>query len=235
MLLASVLLYLIPCVIGQSLEQTTNKIAKCCGESYEARVEDNSTLTCSVESPKSRLQVLSNTRNFLENNTFGECIDVEEGNFYRYTINNSTLESKTPLSDRVFVKCCPMKHVYDNKTRSCRSDQNVTETYIHTQFVKIGLPHCEVITDSTFITYDDALYYVKLGQGDYCIDRDLVNNYVVRECKGMQICEKKRCFRKCCPDGQSYINGAFCQDTYVHGFQLKDTKYSNFIDDIDGK
>lgn len=232
MLLASVLLYLIPCVIGQSLE---NNIAKCCGESFVARVEDNSTLTC-VESPKSRLQVLSKTNNLLENDGFGKCIDVEDGNFYRYTVNNSTLESKEPLSERVFPKCCPLKHIYDNNTRSCRPGEDVAESYIMTQLVKIGLRHCEVITDLTFKSYGEAWSYAyKFKQGDYCFDTDLFNNFVVRECKGLHICEKKRCFRKCCPDGQSYVQGSYCRDTYVHGLKLNGTSYSEYINDIDGK
>lgn len=221
-------------MIGQSLE--TN-ITKCCGESFEARVEDNSTLNC-VESPKSRLQVLSNSRNFLENDGFGKCVDVEEGNFYRYTVNDSMLEAKEPLIDvRIFPKCCPLNHYYDIKTRSCQSGKDVDERYVlqKSPLVKIGLPHCEVITDSTFKSYMEASSHVYkfAREGDYCFDTDLYNNFVVRECKGLQICEKKRCFRKCCPDGQSYVQGSNCQDTYVHGVKLKNTIYSDYIKDID--
>ncbi|XP_030751216.1 G-protein coupled receptor Mth2-like isoform X2 [Sitophilus oryzae] len=69
--------------------------------------------------------------------------------------------------------------------------------------------------------------------GEYCVDQSVGDGYVMRECQNdLEVCITKRCFKKCCPEGQSYVGGGTCKDTYVFGMVTENQSYSPYIDDI---
>lgn len=57
-------------------------------------------------------QFWSDTTNFVEQNEFGECVDVEENYFYQYKFNNSMLISKNLLTlDPLLTYLCRPKEI----------------------------------------------------------------------------------------------------------------------------
>ncbi|CAG9767920.1 unnamed protein product [Ceutorhynchus assimilis] len=224
----------ISCLVHRSYQDV---IAKCCQENFEVEQSANLTLECISKNNNTRLQVWSSLNNFLKNNSDGECIDIDSSNrhFYNYIVNSSVLVTKTLIeSKEIFPKCCPLNYVYNNLTHSCVGS-NITQNHIENQFVKVGLPHCQIIIDKYFKNHQKAIEWKKhLNSGSYCMDKDIRNEFVVRECQeGLEICENKRCFKKCCGDGQSFVGGGTCVDTFVHGLKLDNQWYSPYIEDIE--
>lgn len=68
----------------------------------------------------------------------------------------------------------------------------------------------------------------------YCIDKTHTDGFILRECKdSIEVCNEIRCFKKCCPDGQSFIGKDECFDTYKFG--LNTSKWANIIENSTGK
>ncbi|XP_030751051.1 G-protein coupled receptor Mth2-like [Sitophilus oryzae] len=68
--------------------------------------------------------------------------------------------------------------------------------------------------------------------GTICLDRNQGGEMLMRQCrKDLSICDDARCFKKCCPDGQSFVGGGFCKDTFVRGIEIQDQTYSTYIED----
>lgn len=216
-----------------------NLTAKCCEKDFEVQ-ERNNILNCK-ERTNSRIEVWSHLNNFLKAASEGECFDSSSGDFFLYKVNSSVLvvKKQIQISTAAFPKCCPLNYVYNKKTHSCEINQNYTEDFINGQLVKVGLPHCQIIIDNTIkknLSNSLQSTFNNLEQGTYCLDKDVRDQYIARECqKGLDICERKRCFRKCCPDGQSFVNGGNCMDTYIHGLNLVSQSFSPYIVDPDGK
>lgn len=64
-----------------------------------------------------------------------------------------------------------------------------------------------------------------LDSNEFCWDKTLSSKYVVRICENdFDLCQDIRCIKKCCPDGQSFVNKASCQDTYIYGIDLHSSK-----------
>lgn len=233
MLLLSV--FLLPNLIQHS--EQVKDIPKCCQYSFKPQIYENGTITC-VELPNCNYQLSSDTTNVIEQNEFGECVDVEQNHFHHYKFNNSMLISKKQLTPVIFAKCCPLQYVYNNRTRSCLRG-NAAETFITSQFVKVGLPDCkrQLIIDTTFKSYREAwVKTIKMKENTYCFDQDLNSNFVLRKCSAKlnNVCKLKRCFKKCCPDGQSYRSKK-CVNSFIHGLSIQEQNFSPYIDDINGK
>lgn len=230
-----VFLLLISGSIHQSLQ--INLTAKCCPEGFNAEEMGNFELSCRRADSR-RLQVWSNSYFFIEKGIEGECIDFDGKNVTIYQMNISSISSKVPYSNEIFPKCCPLNYAYNNSLHSCSKTENIPHDFIKSQVVQVGLPHnCRTITDETFSSLKDAnLWIEKRPPANYCLDMDVRGKYVTREChEGIEVCMKKRCFKKCCPDGQSYVEGANCKDTYEYGLKLPSEQYSQYIQDIDGE
>lgn len=213
-------------------------IPKCCQDSFNPQIDENGTITCE-EMPNWNHQFWSDTTNFVEQNEFGKCVDVEENNFYQYKFNNSMLISKNLLTldpSIISRKCCPLKYVYNRVTRSCHLTANAA--FLKHQFVKVALPDCEkqLITDSTFKSSTEAQAKIfNMKDNNYCFDQDVNTEIVVRECSAkLNVCKLKRCIKKCCPDGQSYESNK-CVNSFVHGLLIQDQDYSEYINNITGK
>ncbi|XP_066155954.1 G-protein coupled receptor Mth2-like [Euwallacea fornicatus] len=233
-MLTPVVLFLIPYLISPSHQM--NFTAKCCKSTHEVQVS-KSVLRCSATT-NTRLQINAKEEDFLQTASEGECVDFEKDQLFLFKFKNSTLETKTAQPNKFVPKCCPLKHLYNRETRSCiKAAENYTESVLeNNQFVKVGLPQCRVIVDEIFLNSNEMREWTSkvVKGGSYCYDQDVNRQFVVRECReGLNVCEEKRCFKKCCPDGQSYVEGAHCKDTYVQGIQLKGQRYSPYIVDID--
>ncbi|XP_050309633.1 probable G-protein coupled receptor Mth-like 6 [Anthonomus grandis grandis] len=210
-------------------------LIKCCRDNFITEHHKNGSVGC-VRSNQSRFQVWSYRDNFLEENLEGICIDFDGEQFLKYQLTNqSDVVVKSIVSDAVFPKCCPLGHLYNPESHSCLPNSTDSSTYLFSQYIKVGLPHCQIILDKTFENASEArLWSQTLLPGDYCIDKSVGGEFTVRECQeGMEICDQRRCFRKCCPDGQSFVNGATCMDSYVHGLQIGSQSFSPYIEDLD--
>ncbi|KAJ8978578.1 hypothetical protein NQ317_015995, partial [Molorchus minor] len=177
-------------------------------------------------------KLLPTTLDFLRDNSTGECVDAA-ADFFIFTVNNGKIVKKRPVGGKIFPKCCPLGYVYNSVYHSCEKKQNSVERYIEENFVKVGLPNCKIIVDYEVNGTDNFDYTLinttrkpisrndAVESGTYCIDESEKSTFVIRECKDtLKICDDIRCVRKCCPDGQSFINGSKCFDTYVHGLNL---------------
>lgn len=228
---------LIACFIQLQQSLQADSVAKCCPKNFEVRESSNNSLEC-TEQTYSRRNVWAESYNLLEETVEGECVDLSARDFYLFTFNGSNLVSKKPVSpSAIFPKCCPLNHVYDKATHSCVAQLDSTKDFVEGQLIEIGLPRCRTISDNTFKSGSEASDRARdLQRGTYCLDRDVKDAYVVRECQeGLNVCKQKRCFRKCCSDGQSFVNGGICRDTYVHGLKVQSQGFTPYIVDPEGK
>ncbi|CAG9767913.1 unnamed protein product [Ceutorhynchus assimilis] len=99
------------------------------------------------------------------------------------------------------------------------------------RFLRIGLPHCKMIIDYKLNFGSNSLLHPNLPADDYCLDNTEDNREVIRVCTDdFRLCESTKCIHKCCPDGQSFVNGSVCKPTYVYGVNLS---FSENIDQND--
>ncbi|KAF7275369.1 hypothetical protein GWI33_011820 [Rhynchophorus ferrugineus] len=203
---------------------------KCCDDQQEAHTV-NDTLVCQAQAV-TRYQVHTDAVNFLYHGDDGQCVDTSSEGFFSYEVIGGKLVSKKQ-SDTTFYKCCPLKYVYDADRRSCIKADNFSEAFLGRNLVQIGLPQCKIISDTSVKNFTEAQDSVSgLEPGSFCLDRQHSGNFIIRKCeRDMSICKEKRCFKKCCPDGQSFFGGGICKDTYVHGFTISDQHYSGYIED----
>ncbi|KAJ8958950.1 hypothetical protein NQ318_019721 [Aromia moschata] len=113
-------------------------------------------------------------------------------------------------------------------------DDILTHSFINESFVRVGLPECKLIVDRE-LDEDIDLYQTVIDvrrNPDYCIDKNEKGSFSLRQCReDVRECEHVRCVKKCCPDGQSFVNGPNCLDTYTHGLNLS---YSTRIEEPEG-
>lgn len=137
--------------------------------------------------------------------------------------------------DDIFPKCCPIDHFYNTKTHGCIFGPN--PDFFQARFIRVGLVRCNFIVDYNYFKEvpdkGSRFWSDKNLQGGYCIDRDESGWFVIRVCESdYGVCGNLRCVRKCCQDGQSFINGTFCRDTYVHGLDMG--KFGDYVESREG-
>lgn len=171
-----------------------------------------------------------------------ECVEAVNSDLFLFkrTPNETTVVKN--ISDRMLPKCCPEGYLYDPVAHSCV--ENFTETYFNVTFLIVGLLSCEIIYDYNFENMDgiqledDGIFISNFNEhirrDKYCIDETVKGSYVARVCKDYDICDRVLCLHKCCPDGQSFVDGSHCKDTYKYGMEL--SRFSSFIpNNISGK
>ncbi|CAG9833810.1 unnamed protein product [Diabrotica balteata] len=167
------------------------------------------------------------------NNT--QCMDIFEKTVSKFNKEGLTMSKTEDLS--VLTKCCPVEYFYNQTTRSCAKLTNKTNSF-RREILKIGL-QCEIILDmiinfKTDVIYNKTLTVLKTGEtyleNQFCLDNTVDGKDVVRLCKSWRYCKRVKCVRKCCPDGQSFVNGSFCRDTFVHGVEFQ--KYKDFFGEL---
>jgi hypothetical protein len=211
---------------------------KCCDRDSRL-TKNNSTYVCDRDEDK-RVQIFTEDTNFFKNNADGECFDVD-GNIVEYKYKNWTVVEKKEVHADFYYKCCPLGYFYNSVTHSC-AEKKQNEEFITEKFVSVGLPQCKVIVDYKLtpgryrldlrnLYIDDQS--ITFRDGQFCIDRDQDEGMVVRGCyDDLSVCYTTRCVRKCCPDGQSFVGGPQCKNTYVHGLNLS---FSDRINNSQGK
>lgn len=205
-------------------------VRKCCdsGEVFESI---NGSYTC-IEDKTRRLQMKSDETGFLHRNETGECVEIIE-EFFVFNVSRGIVQPLGQVIEQIFPKCCPLNHVYNTEIHSCQEATSLNHSYISQDFLQIGLPNCKVIVDYELNENSIHKRNNKISINSYCIDKSHTDSYVLRECKdSVEICEEIRCFKKCCPDGQSFINGPNCYDTYKYGLNL--SRWQNFIENYTG-
>ncbi|KAJ8958952.1 hypothetical protein NQ318_019723, partial [Aromia moschata] len=202
---------------------------KCCNFG-EVLAEIDSTYGC-VEDTTRRREILSENENFLGGNSSGECAEVFSTDFFIFSVDGGKIGEKRPVSERRFPKCCPLNYTYNSIHHSCEKSVASSSDFINENFINVGLPDCKVIVDYELNGTGDFEYDLvnetnsfggnQNDSGSYCIDETETGSFVKRKCEdSLEICRDKKCVKKCCPDGQSFINRAKCYDTYVHGLNL---------------
>lgn len=191
---------------------------KCC-KTGERLVEDGSH-KC-VKDKLRRLYVLTNETDFLNNNSEGECVDTSR-KFQTFKIAGGKVVEERLVKGQIFSKCCPLNYTYNSVLHSCE-ESNSDFDFIEGHLIRVGLPGCKIIIDEELNDIAEKYHDLKDSAypESYCFDRNEKGSFVYRQCKeNLDVCDNIRCIKKCCPDGQSFINQSQCFDTYTHGLNL---------------
>ncbi|KAJ8915636.1 hypothetical protein NQ315_003420 [Exocentrus adspersus] len=196
---------------------------KCC-KSGEYLKKVDSSYQC-TESGSKRLDVLANETDFLAKGVDGECVDITPApEFSIFNVSGGKIVGRRLFEERHFPKCCPLNYTYNSALHSCEERGNLTHDFIREIFIKVGLLDCKVIVDFELNERVD-LYASVIDikrHSEYCVDENEKGRFTMRECRNdTEVCDHIRCVKKCCPDGQSFIDGPHCRDTYVNGLNLK--------------
>lgn len=222
---------------------------KCCNEDeIIALATQNSSMECMELQSVPRATLLSQSReikkfSFLECSEGDFCVDVtENGRMFKLSCNG-TQEEVHP--SKKFSKCCPLKHSYDPYLHTCVNDTR-EDAFFHRNlnyYVEIGLGACgieeasrDVVVEfeNLHLSKDGSLYLnsegLNLTTHNFCIDRVAEpeqNRYVIRICESLEkVCKhgeedkgKVRCLRKCCSDGEHFIERT-CSRRFEKGINL---------------
>lgn len=205
---------------------------KCCDEK-SFLVNNNSRYFCTEDTDR-RMEINTFENNFLAKNVTGVdtyCFDGAD-QITRYKVRNQTVIEERPISVNFYPKCCPLNHYYNSKIHGCVFKNNLDRSFIKQNYIKVGLPHCRILVD--YHLQSEKHYYrieldtlhidaedIKYHQDKYCIDLNEDNLLMARGChEDSDICKETKCLHKCCPDGQSFVNGQNCKNTYTYGMNL---------------
>lgn len=208
----------------------TSSVRKCC-DLDEVFENVNGTYQCSKNDTR-RLQIKTKETGFFYQNNTGECVEILND----FVVFNVSVEVAVPLgqvTETIFPKCCHLNYVYNSIIHSCEERQNLNHSYIEANYLQIGLPNCRIIADYEWFGLINTRN--NLGSiGSYCIDKTHMDSFVLRKCKEtIEVCNKIRCLKKCCPDGQSFIETDTCYDTYKFGLNV--SKWQDVIQNSTGK
>lgn len=197
---------------------------KCC-DLNSSMVQENGFIYCNHTANR---RIFISTDLLINEANNGNCLETFEDHLYLFAVKNNQFIITQNITHMMFPKCCPPESFYNKRTKSC-SNLNQTNTFDSRRLKRIGLPHCQVISDYRILSgMDQGLF-----DENFCFDETVDGHKVMRTCEDLSVCDKKRCLRKCCPDGQSFVNGSHCLDTFEHGLVLEDL--SEFIHNITGK
>ncbi|KAJ8915634.1 hypothetical protein NQ315_003418 [Exocentrus adspersus] len=212
-------------------------LPKCC-EVGSAFVEQNNSFFCN-QSENRRVVIQEHFGfNFSDAEEY-ECVEGLDKNLLQIKKTLNKIEVVKDISDYALRKCCPVNHLYDPITHSCEGNLTISSNGFNATFLRIGLPDCRIIYDYELKNLEDVqrddntsikIRGRKYSNEKYCVDETVSSNYVVRVCETFDICESVLCLHKCCPDGQSFVNGSHCRDTFVYGMDLD--RFSNFVPNI---
>ncbi|CAG9814500.1 unnamed protein product [Phaedon cochleariae] len=216
---------LVHLMISNGKSRAIEDAVKCCGLDHILFKSENSSFRCAKDTVK-RLTIFANQTNFLDTETDGQCVEVYNDQAYTFTIRNGDIAEETPLTSQIFQKCCPLGYSYHPQLHACTKTDLAEEDFITGNVVRVGLPQCKLIVDYEL---DDRGFW---SGSDFCVDRNVEGGFVRRECReDTEICGGIRCVRKCCADGQSFVNGSNCVDTFTNGLDLT---FSTSIDNPRG-
>ncbi|KAK9872026.1 hypothetical protein WA026_015275 [Henosepilachna vigintioctopunctata] len=229
----------LPIIVITFLQYFAYGNPKCCDNGHQMKAL-NSTWTCQSNSNK-RLQSNFQINSFITRNTNGTCVEtVFQNQTSKFFVDeNKNVSKKDSIEFNFFPKCCHLGRSYNQKLHSCVQMENSSaiEKFIpRDSYISIGLPNCKIISDveqpslESFSFPSDFIYLSKekknISKGNFCVDSTLDSKFIVRICeKDYQVCDQVRCIHKCCFDGQSFVNGSKCRDTFRYGVDLKSTKY----------
>lgn len=203
-------------------------LPKCC-DSFSSIIKKNSSLICQ-NSTSSRF-VLNSTKVVDEiNKTL--CVDTFKSDLAIFELQNGDINALTRnISSELFHKCCPLGYRYDYHNKSCEKID--LPSCFQETFVSVGLPDCKIIRDYIYPTLELAKKRLDEDDLGHCLDQTISDEYVVRVCETINVCQSTRCLRKCCGDGKSFVNGSNCRDTFAKGFRLD--QLSNHIENLNCK
>lgn len=210
---------------------SANSYDKCC-KTGEYVQEANNVYGCTKNASK-RLGVLTKRTDFLGKGVDGECADLTP-EFSIFKVSRGKIVERRLVEMSYFPKCCPLNYTYNTALHSCEERGHAAPDYIKETFVKVGLPDCKVIVDVQLNKTIDLYRGIinENGYTEYCLDENEKGSFTMRQCrKDTKVCDGIRCVKKCCPDGQSFVGGRRCLDTYTHGLNLT---FSSKVQDPEG-
>jgi hypothetical protein len=223
-------------LLMQSCLNADEVYPKCC-DSDSVLEKSDSSYSCTPDLTH-RTQIIANETNLVARSEEGFCIDVENS-VSLFKLNGTEVIKVKEVEVEFYPKCCPVDYFYNSTTHGCVKSTKKLDTFFREKFVRVGLPACRIIEDvrvNTIKRWNESLQLVQnkvFDEGLYCVDKDQDNLFVARACRdNYDICERIRCVHKCCPDGQSFINGSKCYDTFVHGLDL--SSFAGNVDNING-
>jgi hypothetical protein len=221
-------------LLMQSCLNADEVYPKCC-DSDSVLEKSNSSYSCTPDLTH-RTQIIANETNLVARSEEGFCVDVENS-VSLFKLNGTEVIKVKEVEVEFYPKCCPVDYFYNSTTHGCVKSTKKLDTFFREKFVRVGLPACRIIEDvrvNTIKRWNESLQLVQnkvFDEGLYCVDKDQDNLFVARACRdNYDICERIRCVHKCCPDGQSFINGSKCYDTFVHGLDL--SSFAGNVDNI---
>lgn len=220
---------------------TSHQSLKCCDYGYVVE-KIRSKYTCQPDTDKRIFVLDKNTiyLNKVKNIDIGSCVDIinntESNNYYiaEFKVKSGRITQEgSALNLDYFYKCCPVGYLYNKQSHSC-VENSQDQLKVIGNFVRIGLPKCNIIED-VYVNSEDEFEYQRnnallvktinqvIEYGNYCVDK--VQNeggIVIRICRNnYDVCKKVTCLRKCCPDGQGFLNSVkYCRDTHDKGINI---------------
>lgn len=127
------------------------------------------------------------------------------------------------------TKCCPSNYTYISSRHFCLKNEYANQSYSQNKVVETILPDCKVVLDEEINTTVS-----NISKNFYCINQNEKGSLMTRKCYDtLNICSEIRCIKKCCPQGQSFINTTKCSNSTVDfGFDL--TEWSHVVGENTG-
>ncbi|XP_065163880.1 uncharacterized protein [Atheta coriaria] len=184
--------------------------------------------------------IATNTTIFSDNCEGVDCVDYLKNDTEVYLTRMQNCYAKTIYKQYFdFPKCCPFDQVYDPENYNCVPHNHTVYAFNESlQVINVSLSHCPPINFAIVNLYDefqvneDKSVTLTSGKsfkhGRYCIDKNIRSGKdMIRACMDYEdACEKmkKRCVKKCCPDGEAYITFGpgppKCRPHYSSSFNL---------------
>lgn len=224
----------------QSVSINVNYYKKCCNDNeHLIFLHNDNVYNCTLNNYKLYNYYRPNTINNIINNTKTYCIDIS---IKHINVNLLLLNENRGLVNDIdlrrnqvqkFHKCCPLGYVYEKNERKCVISQSHNTNNSdnddgdrvdkHRNLIKnvslvtVGFLHCNrtVLRDVFFNDYNDAKSYAEnLNFEQYCFDQTTDNDYVIRKCENINVCDDSDviCLHKCCPDGYNYNKSKKCSN-----------------------
>nr|CAI5840483.1 unnamed protein product [Callosobruchus analis] len=194
--------------------QVAYSLEKCCDGDFGIVIQNNSYICENGTS----LEVSTTQARAECKEAFGTSIAV-------FSVTSGGYNLERNITDLLTRKCCPRRFRYDAQTHACASHN--LEIGNWGQIIPVGLSHCSVIKDYKVSSMTDGLAvindtHLRLDQfsrviemSRACLDEMTCDGFIVRICEDIEICKTTKCIHKCCPNGQSFVNGSSVRGIFM--------------------
>lgn len=224
---------------------TVEAIRKCC-DTNEHLIKTNASTSfrCSEKSLREQMStflLLNSSIGIPPSCQSGEtCIDKTDTGDLISLLCETEVNRNEVLEVLDVLKCCPVDMIYDYRRKKCKSARGTARKFfgILPDFqminVAVSFPKCNGPVLDYPIRYDEidfgkdlVSFYDRLTNSnksipldEACFDDYNGEEMAVRVCEDMSVCDVKTCVRKCCKNGQVYVNRK-CVALWEESFDLE--------------